>query len=81
MKRKVAKHMLLSAGLAVNVAFAADKAELKRHAVVTSAHPIAVWEKSAAHASEAITRRSWSHRAPVLSTNWSRSWRACPNRP
>lgn len=63
MKRKLAKFVLLSVLLAVNVAFAADKADLKRHTVMADGHPIALWEKSAADASEAILLvhgRTWS---------------------
>ena len=44
-------------------ALAADKAELRRHTVVADGHPLALWEKSAAGAAEAILLvhgRTWS---------------------
>lgn len=44
---------------------AADKAELRRHTVMADGHPIAVWEKSARGASEAVLLvhgRTWSAR-------------------
>lgn len=43
--------------------FAAGAAELKRHTVTADGHPIAVWEKSAADATEAVLLvhgRTWS---------------------
>ena len=56
-------HVLLLVLLTVSSALAADKAELRRHTVVADGHPIALWEKSAAGASEAILLvhgRTWS---------------------
>ncbi len=44
-------------------ALAADKAELRRHTVVADGHPLALWEKRAAGAAEAILLvhgRTWS---------------------
>jgi pimeloyl-ACP methyl ester carboxylesterase len=44
-------------------AVAADKAELRRHTVMADGHPLALWEKSAAGATEAILLvhgRTWS---------------------
>jgi pimeloyl-ACP methyl ester carboxylesterase len=44
-------------------AFAAEKAELKRHTVMADGHPLALWEKSAVEASEAVLLvhgRTWS---------------------
>ncbi|RLA31409.1 MAG: alpha/beta hydrolase [Gammaproteobacteria bacterium] len=49
--------------LAVTPVLAADKAELKRHTVMVDGHPVALWEKSAAGATEAILLvhgRTWS---------------------
>lgn len=49
--------------LAANPGLAADKAELLRHTVMADGHPLALWEKSAAGASEAILLvhgRTWS---------------------
>ena len=49
--------------LAITPVNAADKAELKRHTVIADGHPIALWEKSAAGATEAILLvhgRTWS---------------------
>ena len=43
--------------------FAANKAELKRHTVIADGHPIALWEKSADGAKEAVLLvhgRTWS---------------------
>jgi len=54
---------LLLGVLAVPAAVAADKAELQRHTVVADGHPLALWEKSAAGATEAILLvhgRTWS---------------------
>ena len=48
---------------AANAGFAAEKAELKRHTVMSDGHPMALWEKSAGDASEAILLvhgRTWS---------------------
>ncbi len=48
---------------AVNPGLAAVQAELQRHTVIADGHPIALWEKSAAGASEAILLvhgRTWS---------------------
>jgi pimeloyl-ACP methyl ester carboxylesterase len=50
--------LLLLASVAV-----ADQAELKRHTVTSDGHPIALWEKSAEYASEAVLLvhgRTWS---------------------
>lgn len=55
--------VLMLALLAVNPGLAADKAELQRHTVMADGHPLALWEKSAAGASEAILLvhgRTWS---------------------
>jgi pimeloyl-ACP methyl ester carboxylesterase len=63
MNRKFVKYALLSTFLAVNAAFAAEQADLKRHTVMADGHPIALWEKSAADAKEAILLvhgRTWS---------------------
>ena len=49
--------------LAANPGLAAEKAELLRHTVPADGHPVALWEKSAAGASEAILLvhgRTWS---------------------
>ena len=49
--------------LAANPGLAAEKAELLRHTVPADGHPLALWEKSAAGASEAILLvhgRTWS---------------------
>jgi len=49
--------------LTVNPAGAANKAELKRHTVMVDGHPIALWEKSAEGATDAILLvhgRTWS---------------------
>ncbi len=49
--------------LAVNSGLAAEKAELQRHTVIADGHPVALWEKSAVGASEAILLvhgRTWS---------------------
>lgn len=46
-------------------AVAADKAELRRHTVMADGHPVALWEKSAEGASEAVLLvhgRTWSAR-------------------
>jgi len=54
---------LLLALFAVNSGLAAETAELKQHTVMSDGHPIALWEKSAAGASEAILLvhgRTWS---------------------
>ena len=54
---------LLLAFFAVNTGLAAEKAQLQRHTVMADGHPIALWEKSAADASEAILLvhgRTWS---------------------
>ena len=54
---------LLLLVFAMPATLAADKAELQRHTVVADGHPIALWEKSAAGASEAILLvhgRTWS---------------------
>jgi pimeloyl-ACP methyl ester carboxylesterase len=53
----------LLAFYAANAGFAAEKAELKRHTVMSDGHPMALWEKSAGDASEAILLvhgRTWS---------------------
>lgn len=45
------------------VSVAAEKADLKRHTVMVDGHPIALWEKSAAHAAEPVLLvhgRTWS---------------------
>lgn len=55
--------ILLLALFAVNPGLAAEQAELQRHTVIADGHPIALWEKSAAGASEAILLvhgRTWS---------------------
>ena len=49
--------------LAIDPVMAADKAELRRHTVMADGHPMALWEKSAAGATEAILLvhgRTWS---------------------
>jgi len=49
--------------LAVKPGLAADKAELQRHTVMADGHPLALWEKSAVGATEAILLvhgRTWS---------------------
>ena len=49
--------------LTIGPVLAADKAELKGHTVIADGHPIALWEKSAAGATEAILLvhgRTWS---------------------
>jgi len=49
--------------LGTNPVLAADKAELRRHTVIADGHPVALWEKSAAGATEAILLvhgRTWS---------------------
>jgi pimeloyl-ACP methyl ester carboxylesterase len=59
MKRILAMAAVL---LLTSTAFA-DKAELKRHTVASDGHPIALWEKSAADAEEAVLLvhgRTWS---------------------
>ncbi len=40
--------------LVINSGFAAEKASLERHTIIADGHPIALWEKSAADASQAI---------------------------
>lgn len=45
---------LLLLAIAMPLTVAADQAELQRHTVIADGHPLAVWEKSAPHASEAI---------------------------
>lgn len=54
---------LMLALLVVNPGLAAEKAELQRHTVIADGHPVALWEKSAVGASEAILLvhgRTWS---------------------
>ena len=54
---------LLLVVFTMSAALAADKAELRRHTVVADGHPLALWEKSAAGAAEAILLvhgRTWS---------------------
>jgi pimeloyl-ACP methyl ester carboxylesterase len=49
--------------LVISPVLAADKAELRRHTVMADGHPMALWEKSAAGATEAILLvhgRTWS---------------------
>jgi len=55
--------ILLLALFAAHPGLAAEKAELQRHIVMADGHPVALWEKSAAGASEAILLvhgRTWS---------------------
>jgi pimeloyl-ACP methyl ester carboxylesterase len=54
---------LVLALFAVNPGLAAEQAELQRHTVMADGHPIALWEKSAVGAAEAILLvhgRTWS---------------------
>jgi pimeloyl-ACP methyl ester carboxylesterase len=51
--------------IAVTPVMAAEKAELRRHTVVADGHPLALWEKSAEGATEAVLLvhgRTWSAR-------------------
>jgi pimeloyl-ACP methyl ester carboxylesterase len=60
---KLAVQVLLLTLFAANAGLAAEKAELRRHTVMSDGHPVALWEKSAADASEAILLvhgRTWS---------------------
>lgn len=55
--------ILLLALFAASPGLAAENAELQRHTVMADGHPVALWEKSAAGASEAILLvhgRTWS---------------------
>ncbi len=55
--------VLLLALYAVNPGLASEKADLKRHTVMSDGHPIALWEKSAVGAAEAILLvhgKTWS---------------------
>ena len=55
--------ILLLALFAANPGLAAEKAELQRHTVMADGHPVALWEKSAVGATEAILLvhgRTWS---------------------
>ncbi len=55
--------ILLLALFAANPGLAAEKAELQRHTVMADGHPVALWEKSAVRATEAILLvhgRTWS---------------------
>ena len=58
------KKLVFSAALLlIATAAFADKAELRRHTVTSDGHPIALWEKSAADAKEAVLLvhgRTWS---------------------
>jgi len=54
---------LLLLSLAIAQACFADQTELRRHTITADGHPLAVWEKSAAGASEAVLLvhgRTWS---------------------
>ena len=62
---KTLLQILLLAVLATTPALATEKAELLRYTVVADGHPIALWEKSAAGASEAILLRQGTPRSAV----------------
>lgn len=63
MKSKITLYVLFLTVFALGAAPAAEKAPLERHTVMADGHPIALWEKSAEYASEAILLvhgKTWS---------------------
>ena len=63
MPLKLAVQVLLLAFCLANHGWAAETAELRRHTVMSDGHPIALWEKSAVDAREAILLvhgKTWS---------------------
>jgi pimeloyl-ACP methyl ester carboxylesterase len=63
MRAKFKFQILLLALLAANAGMAVEKTPLRRHTVMADGHPIALWEKSATDATEAILLvhgRTWS---------------------
>ncbi len=63
MRKKITIGALILAILAASVVMASDKVPLQRHTVIADGHPMAIWEKSARGATEAILLvhgRTWS---------------------